>query len=68
PKAIDFAGHRKNFEDVVHALKTKGQPLVDGLEARKSIEIILAIYQSALKGGKPVALPLKKTPVRRSFR
>ena len=68
PTAIDFTGHRKNFEDVVYALKTRGQPLVDGPEARKSIEIILAIYQSALKGGKPVALPLKKTPVRRSFR
>ena len=68
PKAIDFTGHRKNFEDVAHALKTKGQPLVDGPEARKSIEIILAIYQSALKGGTPVTLPLKKTPVRRSFR
>ncbi|MDJ0819853.1 MAG: Gfo/Idh/MocA family oxidoreductase [Desulfobacterales bacterium] len=67
PKAIDFSGHQKNFEDAVRALKAGRKPLVDGPEARKSIEIILAIYRSALKGGKPVHLPLKRTPVRRSF-
>jgi len=67
PKAIDFSGHQKNFEDAVRALKAGRKPLVDGLESRKSIEIILAIYGSALKGGKPVHLPLKRTPVRRSF-
>ncbi len=68
PSAIDFIGHQKNFENVVHSLKTGKKPLVDGQEARKSIEIILAIYRSALKGGKPVKLPLKRTPVRKSFR
>ncbi len=68
PKAIDFSGHLKNFEDAVRALKAGKKPLIDGAEARKSIEIILAIYRSALKGGKPVQLPLKRTPVRRSFR
>jgi predicted dehydrogenase len=68
PKAIDFSGHLKNFEDAVRALKAGKKPLIDGSEARKSIEIILAIYRSALKGGKPVQLPLKRTPVRRPFR
>jgi len=68
PTAIDFSGHLKNFEDAVRALKAGKKPLIDGSEARKSIEIILAIYRSALKGGKPVQLPLKRTPVRRSFR
>jgi predicted dehydrogenase len=67
PSAIDFSGHQKNFEDAVRALKAGKNPLVDGLEARKSIEIILAIYRSALAGGKPVRLPLQRTPVRRSF-
>ena len=68
PKAIDFSGHLKNFEDAVRALKAGKKPLIDGSEARKSIEIILAIYRSALKGGKPVQLPLKRTPVRRPLR
>jgi len=68
PRAIDFSGHQKNFEDAVRSLKGGKKPLIGGKEARKSIEIILAIYRLALTGGKPVRLPLKRTPVRKSFR
>ena len=68
PKAIDFSGHQKNFEDTVRSLKGGRKPLIDGEEARKSVEIILAVYRSALAGGKPVQLPLKQTPARKSFR
>jgi UDP-N-acetyl-2-amino-2-deoxyglucuronate dehydrogenase len=67
PRAIDFSGHQKNFEDAVRSLRGGKKPLIDGKEARKSIEIILAIYRSALTDGKPVRLPLKRTPVRKSF-
>jgi UDP-N-acetyl-2-amino-2-deoxyglucuronate dehydrogenase len=67
PSAIDFSGHQKNFEDAVRSIKGGKRPLIDGKEARKSIEIILAVYRSALTGGKPVRLPLKRTPVRKSF-
>jgi UDP-N-acetyl-2-amino-2-deoxyglucuronate dehydrogenase len=68
PAAIDYVAHQRNFEDTVKALKKGRKPLVDGAEGRKSVEIILAIYQSALAGGKPVQLPLKKTPVRKPFK
>lgn len=68
PSAISPVGHQRNFEDAVQALKKGKNPLVDGEEARKSIEIILAAYQSALSGGKPVMLPLNRTPVRKPFR
>lgn len=47
PLAISFEGHRKQFEDLIRAVETGGTPLVDGSEARKSVEIILAIYRSA---------------------
>ena len=67
PAAIGFLGHQLNFEDAVQAISKGTSPLVDGAEGRKSIEIILAIYRSALAGGKPVKLPLKRTPVRKSF-
>lgn len=67
PSAIDFSPHRKQFENVVNALSGKEDLLVDGKEARKTVEIILAIYRSAFTG-KPVSLPLKRTPARRSFR
>ena len=68
PAAIDYVPHQKNFEDMVNDLKNGDKPLVDGAEGRKAIEIILAIYRSALTGGKPVQLPLKRTPTRRAFR
>jgi predicted dehydrogenase len=67
PRAIDFSGHQKNFEDAVRSLTAGKKPLIDGKEARKSIEIILIIYRSALTGGKPVRLPLQRSPVRKSF-
>ncbi len=57
PKAISHIGHRKQFEDFIRAIETGGTPLVDGGEGRKSVEIILAIYQSA-KTGRRVNLPL----------
>jgi len=53
---------------VARALKKGTQPLVDGREGRKSVEIILAIYRSAQTGGKPVQLPLKRTPLRKPFK
>lgn len=67
PSAISFLEHQKNFENVVGALKKGTAPMIDGAEGRKSVEIILAIYQSALSGGKPVTLPLERTPDRRPF-
>jgi predicted dehydrogenase len=68
PAAIDFVPHQRNFEDTVKALRQGRAPAVDGREGRKAVEIILAIYRSALAGGKPVQLPLKRTPPRRPFR
>jgi UDP-N-acetyl-2-amino-2-deoxyglucuronate dehydrogenase len=55
PKAISHVGHRKQFEDFLKALETGGKPLIDGVEGRKSVEIVLAIYKSA-KTGKKVRL------------
>ena len=68
PAAIDFTLHQQVFEDAVRALKHQTRPMVDGPEGRKAVEIVLAIYRSALAGGKPVRLPLKRTPARRPFR
>ncbi len=68
PKAISFVGHQLNFEDFIGALEQGRKPAVDGYEGRKAVEIILAVYASALAGGKPVRLPLESTPDRKSFR
>ncbi|AMV20069.1 Gfo/Idh/MocA family protein [Planctomyces sp. SH-PL14] len=50
PKAISFRGHQLQFENFLTAIKTGGQPAVDGREGRKSVELILAIYESARTG------------------
>lgn len=50
PLAISFEGHRKQFEDLVSAIDSGGKPFVDANEARKSVEIILAVYRSAREG------------------
>lgn len=68
PSAIDYVPHMKNFEAAVKAIMVGRKPDIDGKEARRSVELILAIYKSALAGGKEVKLPLKSTPVRKSFR
>jgi UDP-N-acetyl-2-amino-2-deoxyglucuronate dehydrogenase len=67
PKAITFVGHQRVFEDMAQAIALQRLPAVTGAEARKSVEIILAIYQSALAGGMPVNLPLARTPELRPF-
>ena len=58
PAAIGFEGHRRQFVDFIRAIETRTEPLVNGEEARKAVEIILAIYRSA-QSGRPVNLPLK---------
>ncbi|MDY0092701.1 MAG: Gfo/Idh/MocA family oxidoreductase [Candidatus Vecturithrix sp.] len=57
PAAISFLGHQRQFEDFVEALETDRDPFVNGVEARKAVEIILAIYQSA-REGRQIDLPL----------
>ncbi len=67
PKAINFEDHKNVFEDAVKAIRDGREPAINGEQSRKSVEIILAIYESALAGGKSVSLPLKKTPELRAF-
>ena len=47
PAAISYLGHRKNFQAFLKALESGGDFEISGIEGRKSIELILAIYQSA---------------------
>ena len=61
PKAISYDGHKLQFEDAVKAIRSRRDPMVTGSEARKAVEIILAVYKSA-QTGRPVKLPLGRTP------
>ena len=52
---IDCLGHRAVFSEFLAALDSGEPAPIDGQEARKAVSIILAIYESARKGGAPVA-------------
>jgi UDP-N-acetyl-2-amino-2-deoxyglucuronate dehydrogenase len=52
PMAISTEGHRRQIEDLCHAIREGRQPAIPGSEARKAVSLINAIYESA-KSGKP---------------
>ncbi len=56
PSAIDFAWHQRNFEDLVAALRDGRAPAIDGGEARRSVALIRAIYESAAAGGQKISV------------
>jgi UDP-N-acetyl-2-amino-2-deoxyglucuronate dehydrogenase len=50
PTISDTSGHRKIIEDFLHAIVTNKAPLCDGPQARRSVELIQAIYHSSQTG------------------
>ncbi len=61
PAAIGHHAHARQFQNVVQAINKGTPPAIDGPGGRASVEIILAIYQSA-ETGKAVKLPLAGDP------
>ena len=57
PNVYGF-GHQAYYEHVVECVSNRGRNLVDGLQGRKSIELISAIYES-IETGKEVFLRFK---------
>jgi UDP-N-acetyl-2-amino-2-deoxyglucuronate dehydrogenase len=57
PMAIGFELHRRQIADLIEAIRDDRPPAIGGAEARKALEIILAIYRSAQMGA-VVRLPL----------
>ena len=58
PKQVGIRGHALQVADLADAILKDREPMVPGEDARKAVELILAIYKSA-RSGKPVTLPLK---------
>lgn len=50
PGAVWGDAHRDQIRDLIRAIDEGGQPLIDPRAARKPVEIILAIYESARTG------------------
>ncbi len=47
PAAIGHLGHKLQLESIIHSIQTGTTPLVDGVEAARSVCLIEAIYESA---------------------
>jgi UDP-N-acetyl-2-amino-2-deoxyglucuronate dehydrogenase len=58
PTSVYGFGHLGYYENVLAVLRGDAEPGTDGREGRKSLELILGIYESA-KTGREVPLPLR---------
>jgi len=52
PQSIYGVGHLPFLRNVIEVLQGKTEPIIDGIDGRKSLEIILAMYKSAQTGQK----------------
>lgn len=50
PTAFGIDGHKKQIEDMAHAIWEDRKPLVDQHEGKKPVEIITAVYESSRTG------------------
>lgn len=57
PTVSGMEGHRIIIADLVEAIRDDRDPMITGEEARKSVEIILGVYESA-RTGRMVSFPL----------
>ena len=58
PLSVYGSGHRPYYENVLRVLRGEAAPGTDGREGRKSLELILGIYESA-RTGREIHLPLR---------
>jgi len=61
PLSVYGSGHKPYYENVVRVLRGEAAPETDGREGRKSLELILGIYESA-RAEREIALPLRAFP------
>jgi predicted dehydrogenase len=48
PPDVYGFGHHEFYKDVVRCLKENSRPMLDGIEGRKSLELVIAIYESTI--------------------
>jgi UDP-N-acetyl-2-amino-2-deoxyglucuronate dehydrogenase len=54
-------GHYAQIADMVDVVRERRTPLVNGVEGRRSLEVVLAIYESA-REGREIELPVAAMP------
>ena len=58
PDTVYGFGHTPLFKDTIDAINNDRQPLINGIEGKKAMGIVLAAYKSRLTG-LPVKFPLE---------
>jgi UDP-N-acetyl-2-amino-2-deoxyglucuronate dehydrogenase len=56
---VRYSGHTGQIDNVLAAIETKSQPLIQGKDGKRTLEVIAAIYKAG-SIGLPVKLPLEK--------
>jgi UDP-N-acetyl-2-amino-2-deoxyglucuronate dehydrogenase len=56
-RSLETAGHHAQIAEIVAAIRSGRPPAVTGEEGRRSLEVVLAIYESA-RTGREVRLPM----------
>jgi predicted dehydrogenase len=51
PMDISAAGHAAVFQDFAKAIRQGRRPVIDGVEGRRSVEVVEAIYRAVRSGG-----------------
>ncbi|MFH1567770.1 MAG: Gfo/Idh/MocA family oxidoreductase [Gemmatimonadota bacterium] len=57
-KTFGTEGHKAQIGEMVQVVRGHGRPQIDGPEGRATLELIVALYESARRGA-PVDLPLR---------
>ncbi|MDE7279875.1 MAG: gfo/Idh/MocA family oxidoreductase, partial [Oscillospiraceae bacterium] len=63
---LTYEGHTGEIDDVLKALETNGSPLITGIDGRKTVEVITAIYIAGFLGH-TVQLPILKEDIGYKF-
>ena len=56
---LQYEGHTGEIDDVLKALETGGRPLITGIDGRKTVEVITAVYMAGFLGH-TIKLPLSE--------
>ncbi len=62
PTDFGYADHQVVIQDMVDAINNKHEVVIPVTAVRHSVEVVLAMYQSAAKGGAAVRFPVSDDP------
>ena len=62
PRVADYRPHQMQIEDFARAVQGEGEPAVTGVDARRTLELVLGVY-AASRTGRTIPFPLTEHDV-----